>query len=146
MSLYSLNGAYPTPLPNKILLSDGTTKTDSTTFTEADLADAGYVEVSDPPAVTYPNILTWDGSNWGNRPPNTNETLIKIQRLKDLAEQRLRESDFRVIKAYENNTTLDTAWMTYRQDLRDFYNNISYEVDPWTATFPTLSIDVVDEV
>ncbi len=137
---------YPTQLPNRIILSDGTTRTDKSTFTAEEILDAGWVEVSDPPTVTYPNVLTWNGSTWGSRPPNSNETLIKIQQLRDLALQRLSESDYRVIKSHETGIPVDTEWVTYRQDLRDFYNGIANDPDPWTATFPTLSIVDTGEV
>ena len=43
--LYSYNGEYPTDIPERIRLSDGSTRTDSSTYTEEEIADAGYVYV-----------------------------------------------------------------------------------------------------
>lgn len=40
--LYSYNGNTPSPLPFRIKLSNGFTRTDPTTFTEEEIADAGY--------------------------------------------------------------------------------------------------------
>ena len=40
--LYSFKGQDPKEIPNRIRLSDGTTKTDRTTFTADDLTDAGF--------------------------------------------------------------------------------------------------------
>lgn len=65
MTLYTLNGSYPAPIPFRIFLSDRRARTDPATFTEAEIADAGYVAVSDPPAHD-PAIksLGWDGTKW----------------------------------------------------------------------------------
>ena len=67
--LYSLNGNYPTELPNRIRLSDGSTRTDPESFTAEMIVDAGYYEVEDPPAglpihQTYKWDPTQDRSNW----------------------------------------------------------------------------------
>jgi len=60
MTLYSYNGAYPQTLPFRIRLSDGRTRTDPTSFTAEELADAGYTEVSDKPTITDSQVLEWD--------------------------------------------------------------------------------------
>lgn len=60
MSLYSYNGAYPQPLPFRIRLSDGRTRTDPSSFTAEEIADAGYTEVSDKPTITESQVLEWD--------------------------------------------------------------------------------------
>lgn len=64
MTLYSLNGAYPRDLPHRIVLSDGRTRTDNTTFTAEELADAGWVEVADRPSVADYQTLTWENGAW----------------------------------------------------------------------------------
>jgi hypothetical protein len=56
--LYSLNGAYPKPLPKRIVLSNGTTRTDPTTFTPEEIADAGYIQVPEPPPIPAYHKLT----------------------------------------------------------------------------------------
>ena len=45
----------------------------------------------------------------------------------------LAECDWRVIKAVETATTLDAAWATYRQALRDVTAQSGF---PWTITWP----------
>jgi hypothetical protein len=60
MKLYSQNSQYPKPIPFRIRLSDGTTRTDPSTFTEKEIADAGYTEVSEKPSITDNQILDWD--------------------------------------------------------------------------------------
>ena len=57
--LYSLNGAYPKPLPKRIILSNGTTRTDPASFTPEEIADAGYVLVPNPPNLLPYQKLTW---------------------------------------------------------------------------------------
>lgn len=61
--LYSKNGSYPQPLPFRIRLSNGTTRTDSGTFTEEEIADAGYVAVANPPLINSVQVLEWDSQN-----------------------------------------------------------------------------------
>jgi hypothetical protein len=46
---------------------------------------------------------------------------------------KLSETDWRVIKAAETATTLDAAWATYRQALRDVTGQSGF---PWTITWP----------
>jgi len=65
--LYSLRGNYPTELPNRIRLSDGSTRTDPENFTAEMIADAGYYEVEDPPiGLPITQTYGWDAinSNW----------------------------------------------------------------------------------
>ncbi|MBI1620361.1 hypothetical protein [Aquamicrobium zhengzhouense] len=65
MTLYSLNGSYPAPLPFRIILSSGATRTDPATFTPAEIADAGYVEAPAKPAFDpATHQLGWDSENW----------------------------------------------------------------------------------
>lgn len=135
MALYSFKGARPTQLPNRIKLSNGLTRTDRTTFTAEEIADAGWIEVEDPPAVNYPNKLDWDGENWHVREPNASEVAFKWQEIKDECKRRLLETDYKVIKAVETGQTLDPVMTQYRQELRDLYNNIN-NIDPWTVVYP----------
>lgn len=59
--LYSFNGLYPTTLPHRIRMPDGSTRTDPTTFTDELIIAAGYVAVEDPPQITETQVLTWHG-------------------------------------------------------------------------------------
>lgn len=83
--LYSLNGQYPKPLPNRIRLSNGQTRT--ATFTQEEIADAGYIAVSSPPTPTRHQVLGWSGTEWTLTDPRTLETAKQI-RLQDLKELR----------------------------------------------------------
>lgn len=63
MKLYSKNGSYPEPIPFRIRLSNGLTRTEPSTFTEDEIADAGYTEVSNPPSITTEQVLEWNSLN-----------------------------------------------------------------------------------
>jgi hypothetical protein len=77
--LYSHNGAYPAPLPNRIILSDGRSRTDPSTFTKEEIDDAGYVWVEEKPTVLEPHFVTWTGTSWAInvRPLSQYKIMIK---------------------------------------------------------------------
>ena len=63
--LYSYKGQTPKELPHRITLSDGRTRTDSSTFTVEELTDAGWVLASTEPAEVGPYQQTrWTGTSW----------------------------------------------------------------------------------
>jgi hypothetical protein len=63
--LYSYNGNYPTALPFVISLPNGAFRFDPVTFTEEEIASAGYVLAEDPPTeVTSNQRLTWETDKW----------------------------------------------------------------------------------
>jgi Phage tail assembly chaperone protein len=133
--LYSLNGAYPAPLPNRIRLSNGNTRTKPSTFTAEEIADAGYVEVPEPPSINYPEVLDWTGTAWVVRQPNQSEIDALWIRVRAECVRLLSESDYQVIKAYEAQQPVPTEWVNYRQALRDIYNNVN-NLDPYFITWP----------
>lgn len=58
--LYSYQGLMPQSLPFRITLSNGFTRTNPDTFTDAELADAGYTGPFTPPAYdTATQRLSW---------------------------------------------------------------------------------------
>lgn len=62
--LYINGSSRPTILPWAIRFSDGSVRTDPSTFTEEEIALAGYVRVPDPPDVPDGKILNWTGTEW----------------------------------------------------------------------------------
>ena len=139
MKIYSKNRNYPQTLSNRIRLSDGRTRTNSYTFTAQEIIDAGYVEVDNPPIVEYPNKIEWDGVNlqWIVRPPNDRELMSRWGELRRECDRLLAETDYKVIKAMETGLPVDPSYVTYRQELRDLYNNVN-DIDPWNVVFPNL--------
>lgn len=64
MTLYSRPPRYPAPLPDRIRLSSGLTRTDPSTFTPEEIADAGYVAVSPAPTPEPHQVVQWSGTDW----------------------------------------------------------------------------------
>lgn len=64
MTLYSLHSARPAPLPFRITLPDGFTRTDPSTFTEDEIASAGFTgPYVEPPYDPATEQLDWvDGA------------------------------------------------------------------------------------
>jgi len=139
MTLYTKNGEYPKQLPHMIRLSTGTVRSDRTTFTAQEIIDAGYVEVDNLPIVEYPNKIEWDGVNlqWIVRPPNDRELMARWDFIRKECTRRLEKTDYKVIKAMETGLPVDPSYVTYRQELRDLYNNVN-NIDPWNVVFPNL--------
>ena len=135
--LYSYLGQYPLPLPHRIRFSDGSTKTDSTTFTEEELSDLGYVYAGDPPDFEYPNVLDWINNEWVVREPNEQEIFTRWIEIKENCLKALAETDYKVIKAMELGQELDPAYTQFRQAYRDLYNNVN-DIDPWFVHYPSL--------
>jgi hypothetical protein len=65
MTLYSKNGEEPQTLPHRIILSNGKTRTDSSSFTEDELLEAGYVIAPDKPETKESwEIVCWNRNRW----------------------------------------------------------------------------------
>lgn len=137
MAFYSFNGARPTILPNRIKLSNGFTRTDKSTFTAEEIADAGWILVDNLPVVDYPYKLEWNGEtlSWYSREPNTSEIAIRWQEIRNTCLTLLENSDYKVLKAYEAGIPVDQVFIDYRQALRDIYNNVN-NIDPWNVPWP----------
>jgi hypothetical protein len=110
--LYSLNGNYPQPLPFRIRLPDGSTRTEPSTFTEEDLNTLGYVQVEDEPIPTDTQVVSWSSStvSWivRNKTPEelANELVVaKNERLSYITQSR--DKDFNSLVTSWNNDTWD---------------------------------------
>lgn len=84
MTLYSLRGQYPQQLPDRIILSDGFTRTGGN-YTPEDIADAGYFAVEVPPSYD-PNThqLNWNGLEFTLElipPPTPTPNWLEFSRL-----------------------------------------------------------------
>ena len=138
--MYSIKGNYPIEtLPHRIRLSDGSTRTDSSTFTADDLSSAGITTVSDPPDYNSDtHKLTWDTTDieWEVVALTQEEidNLISIawQSIREERDTLLSELDERVSR-YQSEvrigitTTTDNIsdLDTYAQSLRDIPSTYS---------------------
>lgn len=152
--LYSINGKYPIDtLPYRIRLSDGSTRTDSSTFTADELSSAGITTVSDPPEYNADtHKLTWDNNDveWKVIALTTEE----LADLNDLAWQGIREERDSLLKEIDEKvlryqsevrigvtTTTDNIsdLDTYSQALRDIPstysnpNDVEWPNTPWES-------------
>lgn len=136
MTLYSKDGSFPSQLPERIRMLDGSTRTDSSTFTEEEIIEAGYVFVEKAPTYSYPQKLLWDGLNWVVSDPTEQDTTEQWSSVRMECIKRLTETDYKVIKSVEIGESPDPDVVIYRQSLRDIYNNIN-NIDPWFVEWPT---------
>lgn len=65
MTYYSYKGQFPIEgLPDRIRLSDGSVRTDKSTFTAQELLSAGFIEVPNPPPKNLKETLLWENNAW----------------------------------------------------------------------------------
>lgn len=138
MPLYSYKGNTPSELPERIRLSNGTTRTDSSTFTEEEIADAGYVLANDPPTVTLFQTLSWNQTEWVVQDLSADaiEGLKNDEwgRVREKRNYKLQSSDWEIIKRLELKESIPESLTVYRQQLRD----ITLQTDPFNITWPTI--------
>jgi hypothetical protein len=132
-NLYSYQGQEPQELPHKIRLSDGRSRTDSSTFTEEEIAEAGFTGPYERPEFN-PEIETqeWNSElgDWVTTPiPDE----VFWNRLREQRNFMLSSSDWSQLSDAPLTSTEKTAWATYRQALRDLPENTE---DPKNITWP----------
>lgn len=145
--LYSYKGQYPEPLPGRIRLSDGSTRTDSTTFTEEELTDAGYVAAGNFPSYdSSAQKVIWNSTAWEvvsltteEINSKTAEVWVEVRETRDL---KINEVEWRVMRNLSETrlgitTTTDNIsdLDTYIQALRDI---TSTTTNPLEVVWPTL--------
>ena len=148
--LYSINGEYPIDtLPNRIRLSDSSTRTDSSTFTADELSNAGITTVSVPPEYNAgTHKLTWDNTDVEWKVVALTQEEITVlnnlawQGIRDERDSLLKEVDEKVLRyqsevrigltsTTDNISDLDT----YAQALRDIPSSTT---NPLEVVWPTL--------
>lgn len=101
--LYSYKNNYPMALPDRIRLSNGSTRTNPQTFTEEEIADAGYVLVK---PIYFINPVTqriiWDG------------TELKVSELTLEEKEALYNTQLENIRNKRNTLIKDTMWRIER--------------------------------
>jgi len=82
-NVYSYKGQIPTELPNRIILSDGRTRTDKTSFTQEELTDAGWILSSKKPSANTYQKVSWTGTSWLVENLSDDEMLVKASTRKE---------------------------------------------------------------
>lgn len=145
--LYSHNNQFPQPLPERIRLSSGLTRTDSSTFTEEEIADAGYVPAGENPSFNDDTEkVIWNGSAWEVVALTDAEIAFKTDSLwkeiRDARNEKIKEIEWRVFRYHSEvrlgitTTTDDISKLdTYIQELRDITTSKSNPLDvTWPVT------------
>ena len=154
--LYSLDKSYPTWLPDRIRLSDGSTKSNRATFTQEDLDDAGWTQVEHPPIPAIASKhstgseaggnsaqkLIWTGVDWKIVDKDEQEHQEQWVRVREYRDKLIEEFEWKIYR-YESEVrqgvtpTDDISEMdTYVQALRDVPQQ---DVEsPWHVVWPTV--------
>mgnify|MGYP000184987645 CR=1 FL=1 len=131
MTLYSYKTQYPdSNIPERIRLSDGNTRTDSSTFTPEELIDAGYIIVEDPPIYDEEtHKLIWSGTAFERVGLTDLEIAAKTVRrwaeIREVRNSKIREVEWRILRNQSESRlglepTDDIQLVdTYIQALRD---------------------------
>tara|TARA_A100001515_G_scaffold135196_1_gene125943 strand:+ start:130 stop:612 length:483 start_codon:yes stop_codon:yes gene_type:complete len=130
--LYSIKGNYPVEtLPHRIRLSDGSTRTDSSTFTADELSSAGITTVSDPPEYNADtHKLTWDniGIEWEVVALTQQEidNLISIawQGVRDERDVKIKEVEWRIFRYQSEERAGITTHTDSISDLDDYMKKL----------------------
>jgi len=124
--LYSYKGQEPQELPKRIRLSDGRSRTDSSTFTEEELANAGFTGPYDYPEYdeNYHESVSWNSElkQWDIIPLPEK---FFWDRLKNRRDNLLFQSDWTQLPDAPITSEEKAAWAKYRQELRDIPSKIT---------------------
>ncbi|MEP1330549.1 hypothetical protein [Pseudophaeobacter sp.] len=71
--LFTKDGSVPAPLPSRIRLSDGRTRTNPASFTPEEIADAGFSQANQKPEAAPDQDVTWGGADWVLRDKTSGE-------------------------------------------------------------------------
>lgn len=145
--LYSFKGQDPKEIPDRIRLSDGTTKTDKETFTAEDLTDAGFTGPYTPPTFDEDTeYLEWNTVNLEYDKKNkypTGQAMTDDQlwvALRTERTQRLIFSDWTVLEDSPLSDAKKSEYKTYRQQLRDLPSTVSdIQAFNFFTDFPSIS-------
>lgn len=137
--LYSFNGEEPREIPQRIRLPGGYTKTDSTTFSEQDLIDAGYTGPYEKPDYDpFKQELIWDKEtlsytvrDFPTPPEPTEEDLWRD--LRGWRNGLLSGSDWIFMPDVNITEEKKQEWISYRALLRDLPQNTQ---DPTKVVWP----------
>lgn len=147
--LYSHNNEFPNILPERIRLSTGMTRTDSNTFTEEEILDAGYKKVNDRPIFdTNIQKLEWSGEDWILIDLSEEEILSRTQaqwnNIRSHRDVKIESVIWR-FQRYESEIRLGLTPTddiqkldVYVQALRD----ITKQEDPFNIVWPELDITI----
>ena len=146
--LYSFNNAFPEPLPERVIINQ-------LTYTSLDkLSDSELEKLGFSGPYYWPNdvnenrVVVFDSETKSlfSREKTVEEKLKdepeKWENIRNIRNKILKETDWIVLKCYENDELVSQNYVKYRQSLRDLPQNYQYS---WEVKFPILEVEP-DEV
>ena len=136
--LYTYKGQYPQPLPQRIRLQDGNTRTPP--YEEDFLEFYGYRPVDNPPAIGVEQKLEWTGVNWLVSAKNSYEIESDWNIVREQRDEKIKEVEWRYSRYYRherlNLPQVDSLQNldTYIQALAD----ITKQTNPYAIVWPVL--------
>ena len=136
MTLYSYQGLKPDPLPFRIRLQDGSTRTDPSTFTADEISAAGYTGPYEYPDYdSETQTVDWNGTEFIVRPYNDQELEDQWNQIRQQRNQLLKDSDWTQISDYDLGLENKNQWALYRQELRNLPVTQS---NPFNISYPDI--------
>tara|TARA_B100000035_G_C21024276_1_gene565459 strand:- start:146 stop:628 length:483 start_codon:yes stop_codon:yes gene_type:complete len=146
MTLYSHKQNTPDTLPEKIVLSNGFTRTDSSSFTAEEIADAGYVAAPEKPSF---NVKThrclWVNTNWVvSELPDSEKEYIKEQQWR-VAQKQISDCLFTILQCYrQTRQDMDAGKepLYLLTDIDAYYDKLDYQTiyDAYDATLAQFTV------
>ena len=138
---YNTKTDYMGELPERVTLDNGLTRTDSTTYTDEELQQWGYVAIPSEPEVQVDEYTVFNRETvkWDvyKKPFGPQWEEVRTERNKRLA-----ETDWYVIRFLERGTPIPEEITTYRKALRDITAQENPFFIQWPQIFPdTTSIN-----
>lgn len=122
--LFSKDGEYP-QVVEKIRLPDGTTRTDSRTFTEEEISSAGYTgPYYEPEFDSQTQELSWDSENLQFVVTSFGDDYW-MQVLRGRRNELLTACDWTMLPDSSLSDAQKDEWIAYRQALRDLPSTAS---------------------
>lgn len=125
MKLYHKDNLYPKELPFRIRLSNGNTRTDPSSFTEEEIADAGYIEAPAKPIIAETGksiIWNYETHGWevvGKALTEEQSANLWYFKNKETQEILLQETQWIAARNLELGI-VDEEFDAYRQELENF--------------------------
>lgn len=128
--LYSYNGIEPTFLPHRITLSDGTSRTDNTTFTAEEIENAGFTGPYEIPEYNHTTQkLIWNSETLSysiedlpSQEPTEEDLWFEMRRKRNFL---LFDSDWSILPDSPLSDEKKEEWKLYRESLRNLPQNIT---------------------
>jgi len=146
---YSFKGQVPAPIPHRIILSSGLSRTDASTFTPEEILNAGYTESQRMPQVSNSQVVTWDMQtiSWQIRDKIPEELAVETQvqwnRVRAQRDSLMGKHDWMYAR-HEREARLGLPHVvsiesldTYMQALAD----ITQQSDPFAIVWPEFTGD-----